>query len=60
MAYLPEDTVAPHIERGRLTQVLDAWCVPFPGYHIYYPSRRQSSPALALVVEALRLKRKQA
>lgn len=60
VAYLPEDTVAPHIERGCLTQVLDAWCASFPGYHIYYPSRRQSSPALALVVEALRLKRKQA
>jgi DNA-binding transcriptional LysR family regulator len=58
VAYLPEDTVAPHIERGRLTQVLDSWCAPFPGYHIYYPSRRQSSPALALVVDALRFKRK--
>jgi DNA-binding transcriptional LysR family regulator len=58
VAYLPEDTVASHLERGRLTQVLDSWCAPFPGYHIYYPSRRQSSPALALVVDALRLKRK--
>lgn len=58
IAYLPEDTVASHIERGRLVQVLDSWCAPFPGYHIYYPSRRQSSPALALVVDALRFKRK--
>jgi DNA-binding transcriptional LysR family regulator len=58
VAYLPEDTAAPHIERRRLVQVLDNWCAPFPGYHIYYPSRRQSSPALSLVVEALRYKRK--
>ncbi len=58
LAYLPEDTAAPHLERGRLVQVLDPWCAPFPGYHIYYPSRRQSSPALQLVVDALRYKRK--
>ena len=58
LAYLPEDTAAPHLERGRLAQVLDPWCAPFPGYHIYYPSRRQSSPALQLVVDALRYKRK--
>jgi DNA-binding transcriptional LysR family regulator len=54
IAYLPEDTAAPHIERGRLVQVLDNWCAPFPGYHIYFPSRRQSSPALSLVIVALR------
>lgn len=58
LAYLPEDAVAPHLERKRLVQVLDSWCAPFPGYHIYYPSRRQSSPALSLVVEALRFKKK--
>jgi DNA-binding transcriptional LysR family regulator len=58
VAYLPEDTVAPHLERKRLVQVLDNWCAPFPGYHIYYPSRRQSSPALALVVDALRYRKK--
>lgn len=56
LAYLPEDTAGPHLERGRLTQVLDAWCAPFPGYHMYYPSRRQSSPALKLVLDALRYK----
>ena len=56
LAYLPEDTAAPHLERGRLIQVLDAWCAPFPGYHMYYPSRRQSSPALKLVLDALRHK----
>ena len=53
IAYLPEDTVKPHLERRRLVQVLDSWCAPFPGYHIYYPSRRQRSSALSLVVEAL-------
>lgn len=58
VAYLPEDTVAPHIERGRLKLVLDSWCAPFPGYHLYFPSRRQSSPTLSLVAEALRYKRK--
>lgn len=58
VAYLPEDTVAPHIERGRLRQVLDHWCAPFPGYHLYFPSRRQSSPAMSLVIDALRYKRK--
>ncbi len=58
VAYLPEDTAAPHLERGRLKQVLDQWCAPFSGYHLYYPSRRQSSPAFALVVDALRYKRK--
>ena len=58
LAYLPEDMVEPHIERRRLVQVLDGWCAPFPGYHIYYPSRRQSSPALSLVVDALRYKKK--
>jgi len=56
LAYLPEDTVAQLIERKKLVQVLDPWCTPFPGYHIYYPSRRQSSPALSLVVDALRMK----
>lgn len=57
MAYLPEDTAAPHLERGRLKQVLDPWCAPFPGYHIYYPSRRQASAAHSMVVDALRYKR---
>jgi DNA-binding transcriptional LysR family regulator len=58
VAYLPEDTVKPHLERGKLRQVLDHWCAPFPGYHLYFPSRRQSSPALSLVIEALRYQRR--
>jgi DNA-binding transcriptional LysR family regulator len=43
------------IAKGRLKQVLADWCPPFPGYHLYYPGRRQRSPALSLLVEALRL-----
>lgn len=52
---LPEDEVMPHIEAGRLVRVLEDWCAPFGGYHLYYPSRRQPSPAFRLVVDALRL-----
>ena len=44
----------PWIEEGKLVQVLQDWCPPFPGYHLYYPSRRQNAPAFALLVEALR------
>lgn len=54
LAYLPEDVVRPHIEIGCLRQVLDEWCPMFPGYHLYYPSRRQPSPVFALLVEAFR------
>jgi DNA-binding transcriptional LysR family regulator len=51
---LPEDQVKDMIEDGRLVRVLEDWLPPFPGYHLYYPSRRQSSPAFDLLVEALR------
>jgi DNA-binding transcriptional LysR family regulator len=54
LAYLPEEYVAPLINTGALVGVLEEWCEPFPGYHLYYPSRRQQSAAFALVVEALR------
>ena len=54
LAYLPEDQVTAHIAAGRLVRVLADWCPPFPGYHLYYPHRRQSSPAFALLVDALR------
>jgi DNA-binding transcriptional LysR family regulator len=54
LAYLPEDMVREHVEAGRLRQVLEHWCPSFQGYHLYYPSRRQASPAFALLVEALR------
>jgi len=54
LAYLPQDMLAPHLKAKRLRQVLDDWCPLFPGYHLYYPSRRQPSPAFALLVDALR------
>ena len=54
LAYLPMDVAAPHIETGRLVQVLQAWCPTFPGYHLYYANRRQVPPALALVIDTLR------
>ena len=54
LAYVPEDQVAAHLADGRLIRVLADWCPPFPGYHLYYPSRRQPTPAFALLVEALR------
>lgn len=55
MAWLPEDQVREHIDAARLKTVLDDWTIAFPGYHLYYASRR-SSPALSLVVDALREK----
>jgi DNA-binding transcriptional LysR family regulator len=54
LAYMPDDQVAGQIARGELVRVLEDWCAPFPGYHLYYPNRRHASPAFALVVEALR------
>lgn len=54
LTYLPEDHVQAHLARGSLVRVLEDWCPPFPGYHLYYPSRRQHTPAFALLVEALR------
>jgi DNA-binding transcriptional LysR family regulator len=54
LAYVPEDIARPHIAAGRLVWVLEEWSPPFPGYHLYFASRRQSSPAFALLVEALR------
>jgi DNA-binding transcriptional LysR family regulator len=57
LAYVPEGLSQPHVAAGRLKRVLEDWCPPFPGYHLYYPSRRHSSPAFALLVDALRYKR---
>ena len=54
IAYLPENLVEGHIGAGRLVQVLDDWSPMFAGYHLYYPSRRQSTPAFQLIVETLR------
>jgi DNA-binding transcriptional LysR family regulator len=54
LAYIPEEMAKPYLARGRLKRVLDDWCQPYSGYHLFYPSRRQSSAAFSLVVEALR------
>ncbi|MRH98211.1 LysR family transcriptional regulator [Agrobacterium tumefaciens] len=54
LAYTFESQVAQYIEDGRLIRVLEDWCEPFSGYHLYYPSRRQHTAAFALLVEALR------
>ena len=54
LAYLPEDQVTGPLADGRLIRVLADWCPPFPGYHLYYASRRQPTPAFALLVDALR------
>jgi DNA-binding transcriptional LysR family regulator len=56
IAFLPEEEFAPHIEEGRLVRVLQDWCPPFPGFHLYYPSRRHPSPAFSLVLNALRFR----
>jgi DNA-binding transcriptional LysR family regulator len=54
LAYLPEDEVQQHLAARDLTRVLDDWCPPFSGYHLYYPSRRQPTPAFSVLVDALR------
>lgn len=56
LAYMPEDIAAPGIASGELIRVLEDWCPPFSGYHLYYPSRRHASPAFSLLVEALRFR----
>ncbi|MBV2205650.1 MAG: LysR family transcriptional regulator [Pseudomonas sp.] len=54
LAYMAEDLIQAHVAEGRLIRVLADWCEPFSGYHLYYPSRRQSSPAFTLLRDALR------
>jgi DNA-binding transcriptional LysR family regulator len=54
LAYVPEDLAQHHLAKGHLKQVLEEWCPPWSGYHLYYPSRRQHSAAFALLVDALR------
>jgi DNA-binding transcriptional LysR family regulator len=54
LSYLPEDQVQPYLVDGRLIRVLEDWCPPFSGYHLYYTSRRQPTPAFTLLVDALR------
>jgi DNA-binding transcriptional LysR family regulator len=55
LAYLFEAHASPHISSGALVRVLEDWCPPFAGYFLYYPSRRQQPPAVAALVEALRM-----
>ena len=59
IAYVPEDLVSSHIAQGRLALLLGEWSPRFSGYHLYYPSRRQISPAFSVVVEALRYRDRQ-
>ena len=54
LAYVLEDRGADELASGQLLRLLEDWCEPYAGYHLYYPSRRQQSPAFTLVVEALR------
>ena len=54
LGYVPEGLVQTHVAEGQLVRVLADWCPPYPGYHLYYPSRRQHTAAFALLVEALR------
>jgi len=54
LAFVPDDLVAEHIAAGRLVSVMEDWCPHFPGLHAFYPSRRHSSRALALVIDAIR------
>lgn len=54
LAYVPESVAQPYLDAGRLKRVLKDWSPTFPGYHLYYPSRRQSSRALSVLIEALR------
>ena len=54
LAYIPEEMAEPYLAKGRLKRVLGDWCQPYSGYHLFYPSRRQSSAAFNLVVDALR------
>ena len=56
IAFLPEQEFSPYLEEGRLVRVLEDWCPPFAGFHLYYPSRRHPSPAFSLVLDALRFR----
>lgn len=54
LAYVPEEIAQPHIEKGQLKRVLESWCPYWDGYYLYYPSRRQASPAFVALLDALR------
>jgi DNA-binding transcriptional LysR family regulator len=56
LAFMSEERAAPHLASGALVRVLEVWCPPFPGFFLYYPSRRQLPAALSALIETLRLK----
>ncbi|EIK94399.1 regulatory protein LysR [Pseudomonas sp. M47T1] len=56
LGYVPDHLAKPYLESGRLVEVLSAWCPYFEGYHLYYPNRRQASPAFRAFVDAMRFK----
>jgi len=55
LAFMSEEDAALHLTSGALVQVLQDWCQPFPGFFIYYPSRRQQPAALSALISVLRL-----
>jgi len=55
LAFMSEETASPHLANGALVRVLEDWCQPFPGYFLYYPSRRQQPAALSALIKALRM-----
>lgn len=57
IGFLPETVVEPYLTSGTLQMVLDDWSQPFAGLHLYYPSRRQTSPAFQIIIDALRHRR---
>jgi DNA-binding transcriptional LysR family regulator len=58
LAFMSDDRAAPHVASGELVGVLDDWSPPFPGFFLYYPSRRQQPAALSALIETLRLWRR--
>jgi len=54
LGYMPLDLAKPDLDAGRLVRVLEDWCPVWPGYHLYYPNRRQPSAAFQVVLDALR------
>ena len=52
---MSEELAAQALAKGALVRVLDDWCQPFPGFFLYYPSRRQQPAALAALINTLRL-----
>src|SRR5438105_7116575 len=55
LAYMSAERAAPHLASGALVRVLEDWCQPFPGFFLYYPSRRQQPAALSALIDTLRL-----